>query len=69
MGGGFGLGLKYWTEGYGMFGYVLGRGLGGPGLYANTLRVVFGAELMCTSRRKQVGEGVSDTFTWILHSW
>ena len=51
-----------------MFGYVLGRGLGGPGLYANTLRVVFRAELMCTSCRKQVGEGVSDTFTWILHS-
>ena len=62
MGGG--LGLKYWTEGQGMFGYVLG----GPGLYANTLRVVFWAELMCTSCRKQVGEGVSDTFTWILHS-
>ena len=44
------------------------EGVRGPGLYANTLRVVFGAELMCTSCRKQVGEGVSDTFTWILHS-
>ena len=40
-------------------GYVIMYGCvrGGEGLYANTSRVVCGGELMCTSRRKQVGEG------------
>ena len=46
-------------------GYVIMYGCVRGGLYANTSRVVCGVELMCTSRRKQVGEGVS---TWILHS-